>query len=163
MTVVGKQCTLCSQSHSRFPGLALVPVQPSCHACLEIETCLSAMATPPPKLKQVELACLHLQKRTGSRTCLIPCQSNIEATLVFKSSSVLPGGRCVPGVCPRSHHCVMRRQGKSDSPSLTAPQIPGGWGSPAISSGVAPGDLHWAEVTVSRAKARGEVKHLLQR
>ena len=158
MTVVGKQCTLCSQSHSRFPGLALVPLQPSCHACLEIETCLSAMATPPPKLKQVALACLHLQKRTGSRTCLIPCQSNIEATPAFKSSSVLPGG-----CSPRSHHCVMRCQGKSDSRSLTAPQIPGGWGSPAISSGVAPGDLHWAEVTVSRAKAQGEVKHLLQR
>lgn len=44
-----------------------------------------------------------------------------------------------------------------------APQTLGGWGSPAITSGVDPGDLHWAKVTVSRAQAQGEDEHLLWR
>ena len=67
MSVAEKQCILCSQSPSRFPGLALVPVLPSSHTCLETETCLSATATPWPKLKQAAVACLHLQKCTGSK------------------------------------------------------------------------------------------------
>lgn len=57
----------------------------------------------------------------------------------------------------------MRRQRKSDSQALVAPQTQRGWGSPAISSGVAPGDLHRANVTASGAQAQGEDKHFLRR
>lgn len=70
---------------------------------------------------------------------------------MFKSSRVLPGGCSL-----RSHPCMMRSQGKSDSWSPTAPQTPGGWGSLVTSSGVAQGDLHWAQ-------SHGEDECLLQR
>lgn len=88
---------------------------------------------------------------------MIPCQSNMEATLAFKSSSVSPGG-----CSPRSHHCVMRCQGKCDNWSLMAPRTQGGWGSLAISSEVTLGDLQWAKVTLSEAQDQGEDKHLLR-
>lgn len=44
-----------------------------------------------------------------------------------------------------------------------APQTQGGWGSSAISSGVALVDLHWAKVTASGAQDQGEDEHLLQK
>lgn len=97
--------------------------------------------------KQCWHACIY-----QARTCLIPCQSNTKAALVFKSSSVIP-----EGCSPRSHHCVMGCLGKSDSWSLMTPQTPRGWSSPAVSSMVASGNMCWGQAqNIWGYSSRGE-------
>lgn len=136
MTVVEKWCILRSQSHSRFPGLALV--QPSFHACLELETTKTpaSSAGMPASTKQ-GLAWSLVNQKQRQHWCL--------------SSSVTPGG-----CSPSSHHCVMRCLGKFDSWSLMTPQTPRGWSSLAVSSVAAAGDTYWDQrQSIQGSSSRG--------